>query len=443
MITPADPSPLLPPDVDRRSVLAGAAWTIPAIAAATLAPMASASTTTTLTFDQTSYSGTVCTDIVGASVTVTVDGVAGPGKSVTATTSTGYHFANGSSTFTGVSDAAGRVTLPRIRVQAGGTTGTLTATAPDATAAATLTSPTSTATQGLHRRTWIDTGAASSSGSTDATVPTGSRAVGTLVTLDPSGVLRRGTSTIASGVTSAFAELEKSNYLSVTWVDASGLHRRMWTDVGAAYPAASVDVTVPAYSVVVGTLITIDSGGTLRKDVTTIATGVSSAFAELDKNNALTLTWTDATGMHRRLWTGTGPSPASNVDASVPAGSIAVGTLLTLGPDAVLRRVTTSVATGVTSVFAELDSGNYTSVTWVDGTGMHRRMWTDTGSAFPAGSVDAAVPADSTAVGTLLTLDASGTLRKGTNTVATGVPSARGEIDKSNSTVVTFVDGTC
>lgn len=443
MITPADPSPLLPPDVDRRAVLAGAAWTIPAIAAATLAPVASASTTTTLSFDQSTYSGTVCADIVGASVTVTVDGVAAPGKSVTAATSTGYRFANGSSTITAISDAAGRVSLPRIRVQAGGTTGTLTATTPDATTTAALTSPTSTATQGLHCRTWIDTGAASPSGSTDATVSTGSRTVGTLVTLDPNGVLRRRTSTVASGVTSAFAELERSNYLSVTWVDASGLHRRMWTEAGTAYPAANVDVVVPANSLAVGTLVTIDPGGTLRKDVTTIATGVSSAFAELDKNNALTLTWTDATGMHRRLWTGTGPSPASNVDAVVPAGSIAVGRLLTLGPDAVLRRVTTSVATGVTSAFAELDSGNYNTVTWVDATGMHRRMWTDTGSPFPAGDVDATVPADSMAVGTLLTLDASGTLRKGTNIVATGVMSARGEIDKSNSTVVTFVDGTC
>ncbi|WP_022878499.1 hypothetical protein [Microbacterium sp. B19] len=47
------------------------------------------------------------------------------------------------------------------------------------------------------------------------------------------------------------------------------------------------------------------------------------------------------------------------------------------------------------------------------------------------------------AVGTLLTLGADGILRKGTDTVATGVTSAFAEVDKNNSTVVTWVDGTC
>ncbi|MFZ8477909.1 hypothetical protein ACO1MN_16750, partial [Staphylococcus aureus] len=77
----------------------------------------------------------------------------------------------------------------------GGTTGTITATTTGATAAATLTAPPSTTTQTAHRRVWTDTGAEYPAGTTDVTVPTGSRAVGTLVTLDPSGVLRRAAST--------------------------------------------------------------------------------------------------------------------------------------------------------------------------------------------------------------------------------------------------------
>jgi len=79
-------------------------------------------------------------------------------------------------------------------------------------------------------------------------------------------------------------------------------------------------------------------------------------------------------------------------------------------------------------LFAEFDRSNYLTVTYVDASGMHRRMWTDTGAASPAGSADATVPADSIAVGTLLTLGADGILRKGTDTVATGV---------------TCVDGAC
>ncbi|MFG6279056.1 hypothetical protein [Microbacterium sp. 5K110] len=441
MTTSPEPSALVPSGPSRRTVLAGAAWTLPAVAAATVAPVASASTTTTLTFDRAIYSGTVCTDITGASVTV--DGAAASAV-VTVSTSTGYRFANGASTFVGVPDETGRVPLPAIRAQVGGTTGTLTATTTDATAVATLTVPASTNTQNLRRRMWTNTGAGSAAGSVDIAAPTGSRAVGTLVTLDPSGILRRGSSTIATGVTSAFAEVERSNYLTVTYVDATGMHRRMWTDTGVAYPSAKVDATVPANSVAVGTFVTLGPDGVLRRLDATIDSGVTSAFAELDKNNYLNVTYVTATGMHRRMWTAAGTAyTAGRVDETVPGDSVAVGTLLTLGADGTLRKGGNTVTTGVTSAFAELDMSNYLNVTYVDGTGMHRRMWTDTGVAFPTGDVDATVPTDSIAVGTLLTLGADGILRKGASTVAAGVTSAFAELDKDNASAVTYVDGSC
>lgn len=201
--------------------------------------------------------------------------------------------ANGASTFVGVPDGTGRVPLPAIRVQVGGTTGTLTATTTDATAVATLTAPASTNTQNLRRRTWTNTGASSAAGRVDVTAPTGSRAVGTLVTLDPGRILRRGSSTIATGVTSAFAEVERSNYLTITYVDAIGMHRRMWTDTGVAFPTGDVDATVPTDSIAVGTLLTLGADGILRKGASTVAAGVTSAFAELDKDNASAVTYVD------------------------------------------------------------------------------------------------------------------------------------------------------
>ena len=67
----------------------------------------------------------------------------------------------------------------------------------------------------------------------------------------------------------------------------------------------------------------------------------------------------------------------------------------------------------------------------------------ENGAAFPSGDVDATVSTDSTAVGTLLTLDPSGGLRKGTNPVATGVTSAFAELDRNNAESVTWVDGSC
>lgn len=119
-------SALTPPGLPRRTILQGAAWTIPAIALATVAPAASASTAAVLTFNQASYSGTACGTITGAYVTVTVGGVPTAGRSVTTTLSDGYTFADGTTTNTQVSDTSGRVNLPAIGVGAGAGTGSIT-----------------------------------------------------------------------------------------------------------------------------------------------------------------------------------------------------------------------------------------------------------------------------------------------------------------------------
>ncbi|MDQ1074726.1 MULTISPECIES: hypothetical protein [Microbacterium] len=111
----------------RRTVLAGAAWSVPVVAAASMAPMASASDTTALAFDKSTYNGTPCGTITGAYVTVTVNGVATAGKSVTTTLSGGYAFSGGSTTNTQTSGSNGRVSLPAISVSSQGGSGTISA----------------------------------------------------------------------------------------------------------------------------------------------------------------------------------------------------------------------------------------------------------------------------------------------------------------------------
>ena len=121
----------------RRTVLAGAAWTIPVIAAATITPTASASGTLQLAFDKTTYSGTACSTITGAYVTATTNGVATAGASITVSLSNNYTFAGGSTTATGLSGTNGRYTLPDINVPSMGGNATLQATSSSATATAT------------------------------------------------------------------------------------------------------------------------------------------------------------------------------------------------------------------------------------------------------------------------------------------------------------------
>ncbi|MEV8240038.1 hypothetical protein AB0O90_07380 [Microbacterium testaceum] len=123
----------------RRTVLAGAAWTIPVIATATIAPAASASGTLELAFDKSTYNGTACSTISGAFVTATKNNIPQAGVSITVTLSNGYTFSGGATTTTDVSGANGQYTLPDISVPSIGGTISLQALAGTATASATVT----------------------------------------------------------------------------------------------------------------------------------------------------------------------------------------------------------------------------------------------------------------------------------------------------------------
>ncbi|WP_230007560.1 hypothetical protein [Microbacterium sp. Bi128] len=129
-----------PPSPTRRTVLTGAAWSVPVIAAASLAPLAAASGTPVLAFNQATYNGTACGTITGASVSVTTNGTPTAGVSVTTTLSGGYTFAGGSATYTGVSDGSGAVALPAITVPGVGGTVSLSASSGATTTSSTVAS---------------------------------------------------------------------------------------------------------------------------------------------------------------------------------------------------------------------------------------------------------------------------------------------------------------
>nr|WP_298578017.1 hypothetical protein [uncultured Microbacterium sp.] len=136
----APETPAIDRGLPRRTVLTGAAWTIPVIATAAIAPAASASGTLALAFNQATYTGTACSTITGAYVTATTNGAAAAGVPVTVTLSNGYTFAGGSTSYTGSSDGSGRVSLPAISVPSIGGTGTLSAISGAATSSANATS---------------------------------------------------------------------------------------------------------------------------------------------------------------------------------------------------------------------------------------------------------------------------------------------------------------
>jgi len=128
--------------VTRRTIVKGAAWSVPVIVAATALPMASASVAVALAFTSGSYPVTGCT-LTGVKVAATNSAThaALPGAPVTVALADGYTFIDGTTSFTGTTGPDGTVTLPDIKPPLVGATSTFTAVSGAASAVAPTTSP--------------------------------------------------------------------------------------------------------------------------------------------------------------------------------------------------------------------------------------------------------------------------------------------------------------
>ena len=114
--------------VGRRTVLAGAAWAVPAIAVATAAP-AHAASGLILKFDKTSYSAVGCGTLSGVSLTVSNGGVPVAATGVSVVLPTGFSFATGGTSISGYTDGDGMYAVPDINVPNSQSTAVLTAVA--------------------------------------------------------------------------------------------------------------------------------------------------------------------------------------------------------------------------------------------------------------------------------------------------------------------------
>ncbi|MCD2170187.1 hypothetical protein LPW41_10825 [Microbacterium sp. JC 701] len=120
--------------IARRTVIAGAAWAVPAIALSASTP-AFAASGPVLSFNNSSYTGAACSVISGVRVTVTESGSPKAGVSTTALLAGGFTFSTGGTSYTGVTGAGGSMTLPDIAVPVGGGNSTVTGTASGAVSA--------------------------------------------------------------------------------------------------------------------------------------------------------------------------------------------------------------------------------------------------------------------------------------------------------------------
>lgn len=115
-----NPAPGVTSAVTRRTIVKGAAWSIPVIAVAVAAPQASASTATDprVEFLQAAYSADPCEPLTGVRVKAWDDATtpAPAGSPIVVTLPEGFAFPNGSRTTTVTAGADGTATLPTITV---------------------------------------------------------------------------------------------------------------------------------------------------------------------------------------------------------------------------------------------------------------------------------------------------------------------------------------
>ncbi|MGC0368705.1 hypothetical protein [Microbacterium sp. SLBN-111] len=366
--------------IARRTILAGAAWSIPVIATAATAPVAAASAALTLTFDKAVYTGTACSTITGAYVTVTNGGVPVSNAPITVNLTGDYTFSDGTTSFSGASDGTGRMNVAPVKVpNNGGTAGILASTGSSASA-----STLSAVSNGV---SWCLPGTATPY--VTPKVPTGSKVIGWNVRVSPANDLWVDQTNITA--TYGMAKVDPNNVITAfdnntsrtTFNDTAGVS---WCVDGTGAPIQTPNV--PVGSKVIGYNVRVSPTNDLWVDQTNITAtyGMAkvdpdNAIADLYNNTAYT-TFNDTTGASW-LVTGTG-TPYKT--PKLPTGSRVIGWNARISPtnDLWVDQTNITAAHGMAKVdpdnaFSTLSgTGSYT--TFNDTTGV---SWCVVGTGTP------------------------------------------------------------
>ncbi|PPI56312.1 hypothetical protein [Rathayibacter toxicus] len=363
--------------IERRTIVQGATWTIPAAALAVATPAFAASPQPTLAFTQSSYSGTGCGTITGVQVKRTVDGTApDPGKTVSVTLADGYTFADGTTTYSGTTDANGLITLPDIKVPAKGGNSNFSASSDSLAASAPVSSTSKTAIRQYQSNSFSNYG--NITGATSIEEPYDNSSAGSPFVLTSDGTLytRDGTQ-VATGV------VDYSSYLNggttgVYYIDSSGAVKRY--EGGTTNPVTTITnaskIEVPYDNGSTGSPFILTSDGTLYTSAgTQVATGVVD-FSSYLNGSTTGVYYIDSSGAVKRYEGGTTNPVTTITNASkieVPYDNGSTGSPFILTSDGTLyTSAGTQVATGVVD-FSSYLNGSTTGVYYIDSSGAVKR----------------------------------------------------------------------
>ena len=412
-----------PAGVQRRHLIHGAAWSVPVIMMATTVPAYAASgKAVALAFNQPTYTAKGCTTITGATVTATVDqGVPQAGVSVSVLLPSGYTFPGGSTTYTGVTNGSGVLTVPAITTPASGGTTTLTALA-----AASGTTLSATATSQANVTPGISGYAATnaSQGSKFGSVPVGAVPLGSSYFLAGSDLYFENTK-VASGVISAsvYATLTSS---VVSFNTNAGGNRAVGATVAESYTG------VPTSARSVGADYYLTNAGELFFKGSRVATDAQSAVGTY-RDSHYTVDYIDANNAKHLLYEGVqqGSPVTYPAQSLVPPTPLGAGYFLTGGGD--LYFGNSKVSSGVLSASTFASWDEWLAVSFNTAAGTYRANYGSiTGSYGP-------IPLTAKAVGADYFLTSSGDLYFRDTKIDSGVSSAVG-LEQSKYWSVTYTD---
>jgi hypothetical protein len=430
----------------RRTIVQGAAWSVPVIAAAVATPMAAASVAGTVEFVNGPYSVTACGTLGDVVVQATTDGTAPvpAGTMITVTLPSGLTWEDGSSGSRVLpANGNGRVTLSGLQAGPAAGNPVITASAAGADAAA----PVSVAAAAGPFGFYAIRNGATANGPFPG-VPLGATAVGDRYFLTSDGTLLYteggAVETIATGVTAADMYVTPDLRFIANYATSEG---GFYVVRGAAVFGGPFP-NVPADSTPLGDRYWLTPDGTfLYSDgvtTETIATGVTDANGYVTPDGRYIADYVTSAGAFYVVRNG---ATFGGQFPGVPAGSTSMGDRYFLTPDGALMYATAEgsevIATGVTDASAYVTPDGRYVADYVTSAGAFYviRNGQDLIGPFPG------VPAGSTPLGDRYFLTANGELLysdgASAETVATGVTSASTSILNDGRYIVNYVVGGC
>ncbi|MHC2185687.1 hypothetical protein ACVLV4_001329 [Rathayibacter agropyri] len=415
--------------VHRRTLVKGAAWTIPVVAVAVGTPAAAASNQPTLAFTQGSYTGNACETITGVQMKRTTDGsTADAGKVVTVTLKDGFTFADGTTTYSATTNSSGLITLPNIKVPTGEKSTTFNAASDSLSASAPVTS-TAYAVRKYTKASGASTGASSiiRPGYKGATV------YGDQIFLTSDGQLLNGANTgapevIGTSVTSVSQiEYDSADNLFLNYVTKAGDIRLYKRDSGNTTGASSLKESGLVGATAYGDGIYLTSGGDLYFGSQQIGGDVKSVSqVNYDNQNGIYIDYVNSSGAVRQFYkNGTQATGTSTPVTTGKTDATALGDNIYLDSSGELFAGTRSIATGVKSASqVAYDSQNGIYMDYVTDKGDVYLYYQKSGSNSGTSEKKASGFTGATALGEAMFLTSDGKLYNGSELISTNVTSA-------------------